>query len=336
MAKRITVAVIMGGVSGEHDVSLNSGTGVLANLAADKYLGLKVVIGLDGRWSIDEGEPQDMLRVLEVLRKEAEVVFLALHGPNGEDGTMQGLFHLLGLPYTGSDYYASSLAMNKPRAKDVYAAAGLAVAPQITTDRTGYEATGEEIIARVESELGFPAVVKTTCLGSSVGVGIAADSKELAVLLDKNLSFGAEVMVEQFIKGTEVTAPVVDDPATGKSRALPLIEIRPVVSGWFDYDAKYRIGGAEEICPAPISPELTLRCQRIGLAAHRALGCKGMSRTDIIIDADGKCFVIETNTIPGFTKTSLLPQAAAEAGIDYPTLVDMLIQDALFRNNVNK
>ena len=335
MAKNITVAVVMGGVSGEHDVSLDSGAGVLVNLDPAKYRGMKVVIGRDGRWSIDEGAPQPMLQALAVLEKSVDVVFLALHGPNGEDGTMQGLFHLLGLPYTGSDYYASSLAMNKPRAKDVYVAAGLSVAPQVLVTRREYRADPDGFHSKVQAKLGYPAVVKTTRLGSSVGVGIALNREELGPMLDRSMEHGSEVMVEKFIRGTEVTSSVIDDPFAGETRALPLIEIRPVAAAWFDYDAKYEQNGAEEICPAPISPELTEKCRGIGLRAHQALGCAGMSRTDIIIDESGECFVIETNTIPGFTRTSLLPQAASAAELDYPTLVDMLVQEARLRSDGN-
>ncbi len=331
MSKRIRVAVLMGGVSGEHEVSLKSGSGVLANLDADKYVGQGVTIGKDGSWSLDGGEPLEMLKGLQQLVSETDVVFLALHGPNGEDGSMQGLLHLLRLPYTGSDYYASSLAMNKPRTKDVYVCGGLTVAPHrmvYAGDQSQLEPLAEELLAA----LGSPVVAKTTKLGSSVGVGIARDAQSLARLLADYLQFSGEVMVEQFIKATEVTAPVIDNPRTGRCEALPLVEIRPTVSDWFDYRAKYEVGGALEICPAPISAELTTECQRIGLLAHRLLGCRGMSRTDILIDGAGVCHVVETNTIPGFTATSLLPQAAAQAGYSYSDLVDMLLQEALARH----
>lgn len=330
MNKRIKVAVLMGGVSGEHEVSRKSGSGVLANLNADKYEGLGVVIGRDGTWSIGGAEPLPMLDALQVLVPAVDVAFLALHGPNGEDGSMQGLMHLLGLPYTGSDYYASSLAMNKPRTKDVYASGGLLIAPHrmvYTEDQERLEVMAGELL----DILGTPVVAKTTKLGSSVGVGIARDAKSLATLLADYLQFSGEVMVEQFIKGTEVTAPVIDNPLTGQSEALPLVEIRPTVSDWFDYRAKYEVGGSLELCPAPISARLTAECQRIGLLAHRLLGCQGMSRTDILIDEMGGCYVVETNTIPGFTETSLLPQAAAQAGYSYGDLVDMLLQEALAR-----
>lgn len=332
MSTKTRVAVVMGGVSGEHDVSVNSGTGIFNSLLADKYVGTTVLVGRDGQWSIDGQSAVPMVEALPRLVGAIDVAFLALHGPNGEDGTFQALFHLLGIPYTGSDYYASSLAMNKPRAKDAYRAAGLTVAPDsVIWKETFVGEARKTILDDVAKALGFPCVAKTTKLGSSVGVAIVDSKKALEEKLVQFFDFGDEVLVEKFIRGTELTAPIIDDPYAGETRALPLIEIRPVVSGWFDYEAKYKIGGAEEICPAPVDEELTLRCQQIGRQAHRILGCSGMSRTDLLVDDAGDIFVIETNTIPGFTQTSLLPQAAAEVGISYAQLVDMLIQEAIRR-----
>lgn len=323
----------MGGVSGEHDVSLKSGNGVLANLDPDKYAGVRVVILEDGLWSIAGAPGAPMLNALQRLTEEVDVVFLALHGPNGEDGTMQSLFHLLNIPYTGPDYYASSLAMNKPRTKDVYLAAGFDVPADVVVSSGELTADPDKQAHRLMETLGLPMVVKTTKLGSSVGVKIVENEEELGEALAEVMAYNGQLLAEQFIAGTEVTSPVIDNPYTGETIALPLIEIRPVVSGWFDYAAKYDTGGAEEICPAPIPDHLTRRCQEIGVLAHHRLGCRGMSRTDAIIDADERIFVIETNTIPGFTPTSLLPQAAEEAGITYTQLVDMLIQEALQRSS---
>jgi len=331
VSERIRVAVVMGGVSGEHEVSLESGAGVMRNLMPERYAGRRVVILKNGEWSIDDGPAQPMLTTLAVLKEEIDVAFLALHGPNGEDGTIQALFHLLGIPYTGSDYYASSLAMNKPRAKDVYVAAGLTIPAHVVVCPEDLDQRGGELPSQLMKQLGRPVVVKTTKLGSSVGVDIARDETRLWETLTEFMKYSGEVMVEAFVEGTELTSSVIDNPYTGETMALPLIEIRPAVSNWFDYRAKYEIGGAEEICPAPVSEELTAACKRIGVAAHRVLGCRGMSRTDIIADREDRCYVIETNTIPGFTRTSLLPQAAEEAGISYAELVDMLVQESLRR-----
>ena len=244
---------------------------------------------------------------------------------------MQSVLQLLGLPYTGSDHYASSLAMNKPRAKDVYAAAGLDTPPyqEVTADELRSRNGG--VVDDLIDRFGLPLVVKTPRLGSSVGVDVVTERDALMRRLDEFMRYSGQVMVEQFVAGKEITSPVLDDPATGRTVALPLIEIRPRVSPWFDYRAKYELGGSDELCPAPIEEALAQRCRNVGLTAHRALGCRGMSRTDMLVDEGGRIFVIETNTIPGFTETSLLPQAARAAGIAYPQLVDMLIREALDR-----
>jgi len=176
-------------------------------------------------------------------------------------------------------------------------------------------------------------VVKPAKLGSSVGMCITGDAKDGAPAIEALGRKRLEVVIEEFVKGKEVTSPVIDDPDKGCAVALPLIEIRPRVSGWFDYDAKYKVGGSDELCPAPISDAHTAECQRIGLTAHRVLGCRGMSRTDILIDSSGSCIVLETNTIPGFTRTSLLPQAAQAAGLSYSALVDLLIREAMSRKS---
>ncbi|MBM4370959.1 MAG: D-alanine--D-alanine ligase [Deltaproteobacteria bacterium] len=326
---RLTVAVLMGGASGEHDVSLSSGQGILANLDPGCYVSLPVVIGRDGAWSVAGAAPVPLWEGLAVVARAAALVFPALHGPNGEDGTVQGLLELAGIPFVGSDHYASALAMDKPRAKDVYRAAGIDTPAYVEVSRRAFEAAPDAVLEPIAESLGLPCVVKTPRLGSSVGVAIARDRDALAATLADILPLAGRAMVERFVRGTELTAPVLEDPDSGLPEALPLVEIRPRVSGWFDFRAKYEKGGSEELCPAPVPPALTLRVQELGLAAHRALGCRGMSRTDVLVDAAGTPWVIETNTLPGFTPTSLLPQAAAAAGISYPALVDRLIRRAL-------
>jgi len=327
---RISVAVLMGGASGEHDVSLSSGRGILDNLPADRYAALPVVIGRDGSWTVEGvGEDLALWDGLAAVVRRARVVFPALHGPNGEDGTIQGLLELAGLPFVGSDHYASALAMDKPRTKDVYRCAGLDTPPYVEVTLAAWSLDQASSIELIEKNLGLPCVVKTPRLGSSVGVGIATDRAGLATTLAEILPLAGTVMAERFVEGTELTVSVLEDPDTGAPAALPLIEIRPRVSAWFDYQAKYEAGGSEELCPAPVNAALTRRVQGVGLDAHRALGCRGMSRTDVIVDREGTPWVIETNTIPGFTPTSLLPQAAAAAGISYPALVDRLLRRAL-------
>ncbi len=327
---RISVAVLMGGASGEHDISLSSGRGILDNLPTETYAALPVVIGRDGSWTVEgSGEGLALWDGLAAVARRARVVFPALHGPNGEDGTIQGLLELAGLPFVGSDHYASALAMDKPRAKDVFLCAGLKTPAYMEISRSTWECDEDAVLDAVEQAIGLPCVVKTPRLGSSVGIGIAECRAALSEKLAEILPLAGTAMAERFVDGTELTASVLEAPDTGVAEALPIIEIRPRVSGWFDYQAKYEIRGSEEICPAPIPGDLTRRIKEIGLAAHRVLGCRGMSRTDVIVDRTGIPWVIETNTIPGFTPTSLLPQAAATAGIDYPELVDRLLRRAL-------
>lgn len=334
MSDRIRVAVLMGGRSFEHEVSLKSGQAILKNLGQERYQGFPVLLGKDGLWSVDGGAAVSLPQGLEQLARRADVVFLALHGPNGEDGSMQSVLGLLGIPYTGSDPYASSLAMNKPRAKDVYRQAGLTTPAYIEFRDEGESwEDSEKRLSGFAEQWGFPLVVKTTCLGSSVGVDIAKDSARLGELVRQNMIYSGHVMVEQYIRGVELTAPVLFDPYRRELLSLPLIEIRPQVSQWFDFRAKYEKGGSLEICPAPVSEELTRKVQEIGRKAHQALGCQGMSRTDVLVDAQGTCYAIETNTIPGFTQTSLLPQAAQAYGLSFESVVDYLVQESLQRKS---
>lgn len=330
MKTKIRVAVIMGGQSPEHDVSLRSGQGVLAHLNPDKYDAVKVVIGRDGLWSVQDAPAVDILAALAELRGHVDAAFLALHGPFGEDGKIQSILEALQIPYTGSGPLASALAMHKARAKDIYAAAGLMVSPSQEFLKADPPSIRESVLMEFAATHGLPLVVKTPCSGSSVGVEIARTRTDLLKTVDSLLEQTGEVMVEKFIRGREVTSPILENAYRSETLTLPLIEIRPRVSTWFDYRAKYEKGGSMEICPAPLNEELTTRCQAAGLTAHRALGCRGMSRTDMIIeDGTTDIYILETNTIPGFTETSLLPQAAQVAGISYTELVNILLFDAL-------
>ncbi len=328
--EKLRVAVVMGGQSPEHDVSLKSGEGVMQNLDGERYDTVRVEIGRDGGWAIGSAAPVGVLLALGRLKEQFDVAFLALHGPFGEDGTIQTLLDVVGLPYTGSGRLASGLAMHKARAKDIYVAAGLTVSSSIEFLRSDPAAIRESVLLEFVATNGLPVVVKTPWSGSSVGVEVARSRTDLLKTVERMLGISGEVMVERFVRGREVTAPILEDAERGEVLTLPLIEIRPRVSTWFDYEAKYQVGGSLEICPAPLDEETTVRCQAAGLTAHRALGCRGMSRTDMIIEErTGDIYVLETNTIPGFTQTSLLPQAASVAGISYGQLLDMLILAAL-------
>jgi D-alanine-D-alanine ligase len=244
-----------------------------------------------------------------------------MHGRGGEDGSMQGLLDLLEIPYQGSGVLASALAMNKELTKNIYRQAGLQVPRSLTFDRDGAPSPRE-----IEADLGLPVVIKPVHEGSSIGISMAGTPEALSTGLAAAFALDNRVLVEEFIQGIEVTGGVLGN---ARLQALPLVEIIPASTyAFFDYEAKYQPGATEEICPARLNPEMTKRAQECALTAHQALGCRGYSRTDMMI-RDQDIFVLETNTIPGMTATSLFPQGAKAAGIDFPALLDTLINLAL-------
>ena len=328
---KVRVAVLMGGPSSERAVSLRSGEAVLRALDRRRYRALPVDIGRDGSWRVPvptllEGEPAagglSLDRIRTVLARAAEersvdVVFLALHGKFGEDGTIQGLLEAAGIPYTGSGVLASALAMDKERAKTVVAAAGVRVPRGLLV------ADGEP--ARAPS---FPAFVKPAGGGSSIGAGPAADEAELRARLAAVFALGeGAALVEERLSGTEVTCAVLGNRGAPE-RVLPVVEIVPRGRPFFDFEAKYDPAACEEICPARITEGERLLVERAAVAAHRALGCDGMSRSDFIL-VGGEPVYLETNTIPGMTENSLCPRAARAAGIPFPRLLDLLVGMAL-------
>lgn len=300
-AKRI--AVLKGGWSPERDVSLNSGA---QSARALRSLGHDVV-------EIDVG--RDLAAQLE--KEKPEIVFNALHGQWGEDGCVQGLLEIMGLAYTHSGVLASSLAMDKQRAKAVFEDAGIASPAGRLISRA--EAAGGHAMAP-------PYVIKPNAQGSSVGVHIirAGDNRPPAALSAPHWSLGEEVLIEQFIPGRELTVAVMGE------RALCVTEIVTDLA-FYDYEAKYAAGGSRHILPAPIPADIEARCMELALRAHRALGCRGLSRADFRYNdqAEGEqIFCLEVNTQPGFTATSLAPEQAAYCGIEFPDLCQWLVEDA--------
>jgi len=308
--KKMVLALIAGGKSAEREVSLKSGDQVFQALDKAKY-------------DIRRYDPATELERLVKDAPQLDAALIIMHGRGGEDGTLQGLLDLLGVPYQGSGVLGSALAMNKEMSKVLYQQAGLNVARALFFNRA--EAPGA---AAIEAHVGLPAVIKPVNEGSSIGVTIARTREELARGLDLAFKHDHRVLVEEFLAGVEVTGAVLGND---KLQALPLVEIVPSEQyTFFDYQAKYLPGASTEICPARLDPELTKKAQQAALTAHRALSCRGYSRTDMKIK-DGQPYVLETNTIPGMTATSLFPQAAQAAGIDFPALLDALIQLALER-----
>ncbi len=301
------VVVLLGGRSAEREVSLNTGAQVAAALEGRGFRVVKVDTGAPGF-------------VSEIESAAADVAFICLHGRFGEDGTVQGLLELLDLPYVGSGVLASALAMNKVMSKHFYATAGLK-SPDYVVVRRGvpYDVAG------ITARLGDKTVVKPADEGSSVGMTIVSDPAELPDAIGFAFGFDPLVLVERFESGAEVTVGVIgnDDPF-----ALPTLEIVPE-NAFYDYESKYVPGMSRHIIPARVSEAARMECQRLAVEAHRLLGCAGMSRSDTIVTQEGEVFLLETNTIPGMTKTSLLPDAAAAAGIPFPELCERLVGLAL-------
>ncbi len=305
---KLRLALIAGGKSAEREVSLKSGEQVYRALNKDKY-------------DIRRYDPRDDLERLVRDAPNLDVALVIMHGRGGEDGTLQGMLDLLDIPYQGSGVLGSALGMNKELSKLLYQQAGLQVSRAWFFSRD--EAPSPE---EIEARLGLPVVIKPVNEGSSIGVTKARTREELRQGLDAAFPYDHRILVEEFLEGVEITGGVLGNASL---TALPLVEIVPSEQyDFFDYEAKYKPGASTEICPARVSGEITRKAQEIALAAHRALHCRGYSRTDMIV-RDGEIYVLETNTIPGMTATSLFPQAAQAQGLEFTQLLDTLIELAL-------
>ncbi len=295
------VAVLMGGWSAERKISLLTGKAVLKALKEEEFR----VIGID----LDK-------KIVENLKKHRiDFVFLALHGPIGEDGKIQGLLELLGIPYTGSGPLASALAMNKIYAKRIFQQQDIPTPPWTTIDRL-------QITDYRLQDLKYPVVVKPAAQGSAIGVSVVRRKEELSSAIKKARKLDKEVLIEKYIPGKEVTVGILG------GETLPIIEIVPK-SKFYDYQAKYAPGGSEHIIPARLEKRVAEGIARFALQADRALGCRAYSRVDLRVDRKGQPWVLEINTIPGMTERSLLPDAARAVGISFNKLVLKIIEYSL-------
>jgi D-alanine-D-alanine ligase len=312
------IAVLMGGTSREHDISMLSGRQVLT--AVDD--GLPVVIERDGGWRVGDAPAGPFHAVVPRLQTASELAFVALHGPFGEDGRVQSLLEASGIAYTGSGPAASALAMDKIRSKFVYQAAGLPTAPFVAAFAR------HDVAATVEAAVGCGPewVVKPAGDGSSFGVSLCSDRDEMARAL-ASLG-GREALVERRIRGREFTCAVLDHE--DGPHPLPVTELIPGPEhAFFDFEAKYTPGATNEVTPAEIDDALRERIQALAVRAHVVLGCRDVSRTDMMLpEGESMPLLLETNTIPGLTETSLLPQAAAVAGLDFRQLIAHLVERA--------
>jgi D-alanine-D-alanine ligase len=305
---KLSVALLSGGISSEREVSLKSGRQVYEALDKTKYQ----VICYD---------PATDLQRLVADASRIDVALIVLHGPYGEDGTVQGLFDLLHIPYQGSGVLGSALAMDKWSSKRLYMEAGLSVPPfQVLTRGQPYDPDA------ISHEVGFPVVVKPRFGGSSIGTMIVQTPDTLPQALKGAYQHGTDVVLEAYLDGTEITGGVLGNDDL---QLLPIVEIIPESDyAFFDYEAKYKEGATREICPARINEEFSRRAQSCAATAHRALCCRGYSRTDMIIHNE-TIYVLETNTIPGMTPVSLFPLAAKAAGISFSKLLERLIDLAM-------
>lgn len=336
------IFVLMGGRSPEHEISLISGKEVVRNLDSKKFEVLPVIISRDsGTWKLvspnnllNAQNPLDLQGTTKELQvKEAKsipflrsvelnekpIVFIAMHGPFGEDGTIQGMLELSGLTYTGSGVLASALGMDKVMFRKVLEKENIPLPKYIVLEK------GEKI-GNIEKRMGkYPYFVKPSNQGSSVGNSIARNKKQLGEAVKEAFKFCKLILIDEYLKGKELTCALLGnkDPM-----ALPIVEIIPQKGEFFDYKSKYYEGGALEIVPAKISKRLTKEIQEISIKVHNILGCRGFSRVDFIIEDNKYPKVLETNTIPGLTPMSLFPKAAKAAGISYQKLLEKIIKYA--------
>ena len=351
MEVKMNIVVLCGGISSERDVSLSSGTMVsqaLRNLGhcvitLDLFFGytpdngkLEINTLFDSGYGSGNAAVAEQVPDLDALRalrpdgshigdnvfeicKAADIVFIALHGSDGEDGKIQGAFDLLGIKYTGSGSFGSALAMNKSVAKQLFAAHG------INTPRGIVLRRGDNTM---DGSVGFPCVVKPNSGGSSVGASIVETSNEYVVALREAFRFDNEVIVEQYIKGRECSVGIIG------GRVLPPIEIIPQ-DGFYDYKNKYQAGVALEVCPADFTEELTQKLSDETAAVFDTLLLDVCARIDFIVDSGGEIWCLEANTLPGMTPTSLMPQEAAAVGTGYDTLIDLILRESLKKYGEN-
>jgi D-alanine-D-alanine ligase len=325
------VAVLAGGRSSEHQVSLASGASVADGLRAAGHEVTWIEIGRDGVWRRD-GDPVSV--TLGGGLDGVDVVFPVLHGPFGEDGTVQGLLECMDAPYVGAGVLASALCMNKVVFKQLMAATGVPQVDYREVEERDY-ATDPEAVARRVQGLGYPVFVKPARLGSSVGIARVAAPDELPAALATAFAHDSLALVESFADGREVECSVLGngDPIASEPGEILLAAGE---GGWYDYEAKYTPGGMRLAVPARLDPGVSERVRELAVRAFVTAGCAGLARVDFFVLADGQVLVNELNTMPGFTETSVFGSLFAASGIPYPELLDRLVELALERHSAER
>ncbi len=321
--KGLRVAVLMGGLSSERDVSLRTGSAVSSALVRRGYRVIKIdlttVKGVRKDGDIFRVSPQNLSEFLR--KKKVDCVFLALHGGIGENGAVQGFLEVLGMRYTGSGILASAIAMNKVISKRLFKEAGIPVAD--------YEVVNDTMsLDEILSRFNLPLIVKPVAEGSSIGVSLVESRSDLKKAVEMALGFGHGAIIERYIKGREIHVGVL------KERAIGAVEVRPK-KGFYSYEAKYTPGMTDYIIPPELSPVLLDMAMRYAEIAHNIIGSKGATRVDFIVD-DKTPYILEVNTIPGMTETSLLPKIAMSRGIKFDELVEEILLDALQDEKIKK
>ena len=307
MERNETILVVMGGTSSEREVSLRSGEAMFDALIQKGYRAEKFIL--------------NEKNAAEIIRKNPRTVLLALHGKGGEDGCIQGMLDLAGIPYTGSGVASSAICMNKIFTKKILTCEGLRTADFLSVS-LNEELDAEALAASVLKKIGLPAVVKAPCQGSSVGVKIARSKEELPALIREIYPIDHELLIEKYLPGKEITLPVYKK--NGAIAVLPVIEIVSE-NCFYDYESKYTVGMSRHIIPARIPDNVKKELEEMGRAAYRALDCSGLIRVDFMLDRAEVPYIMEVNTLPGMTATSLVPDAANAAGISFPDLIADLI-----------
>jgi len=331
---KVRVAVIMGGVSSEHDISLKSGSTVLDNLPRSRFIRRGVVIQRNGLWRVGREEcglenPSTLrpgitpeMALIELKEWGTDVAFLALHGPNGEDGSIQGFFQTAGVFYTGPGIETCALSINKYKSKLIAARTGVRTPPGALLTRNEWTRHRGRFLSGIEERLGFPVFVKPVRLGSSIGITRVEEPSSLSDAIMTGFTFDDDLIVEKEIAGREITCAVIGNPESGL-KALPAVEICPRGNRFFDFESKYDPDKADEICPAVICKEDQETIENTSISIYKCFGARGFSRLDFILDDVGFWF-LELNAIPGLTGESILLKEAEAAGIDLSTLMETI------------
>ncbi|MDD3519828.1 MAG: D-alanine--D-alanine ligase [Actinomycetota bacterium] len=307
--KDIKIGVICGGISSEREISLKTGQGIYSALTE---------LGYNADFIDFKGEDISLF-------KKIDIAFLALHGKYGEDGTVQGVLELFKIPYTGSGILASSLAIDKIYSKKIFKLENINTPDYISIENEKDDVLKKKI-KEVNDKIAYPVVVKPAREGSTIGITIADNESDVISAIDFARIYDNKILIEKYIKGRQLTVSILG----GNPVALPIVEVVPK-SGFYDFKSKYTTGLTEYIVPAKINKDLSHAVQEISLKTHKSLGCHGISRVDLILGEEGEIFVLEINTMPGMTETSLVPKAAAAAGIDFKKLVEIILNSSTLK-----